>query len=216
MLTTLRMRLFQTLLAVVVSAMCLALLASHTLTAHAAEQEGPAVTAQPCADAGTDGETDAAVAACIIRLRQPMVDAKSPFGHAHRLSQTFVSPKTTGVCAVRALVVKTVANNDPIMMQIQTIGGAPLAQATVPAGPLPVGVPTWVTFNFGCAGGALTQGLAYRLEIFAPQSPDGRFYWMRHNASVIAGQGFERFFPGANAPLAPLGTDFTFLLYMCS
>ncbi len=216
MLATLRMRMFQVVLAVVVSAMCLAVLAMQSAPARAAEQETQSVTAQPCADTGAEDGTEAVESSCIIRLRQPMVDTKSPFGHTHRLSQTFVSPKTTGVCAVRALVLKTVANNDPIMMQIQTFGGAPLAQATVPAGPLPVGVPTWVTFNFGCAGGALTQGTAYRLEIFAPQSPDGRFYWMRHDASVIAGQGYERFFPAANAPLAPLGTDFTFLLYMCS
>ena len=216
MLATLRMRLFQTMLAVVVSAMCLALLAMHTTPAHAAEQDIQSVTPQACPDTGTEDGTDAALAACILRLRQPMVDTKSPFGNTHRLSQTFVSPKTTGVCAVRALVVKTVANNDPIFMQIQTFAGVPLAQVVVPAGPLPVGVPTWVTFNFGCAGGALTQGVAYRLEIFAPQSPDGRFYWMRHTASVIAGQGYQRIFPGANAAIAPLGTDFTFLLYMCS
>lgn len=216
MFATLRMRMLQVVLAVVVSAMCLALLAIHTTPAQAAEQDVQSVTAQPCADTGAEDGTEAALAACILRLRQPLVDTKSPFGNTHRLSQTFVSPKTTGVCAVRALVLKTVANNDPLFMQIQTFAGAPLAQAVIPAGPLPVGVPTWVTFNFGCAGGALVQGVTYRLEIFAPQSPDGRFYWMRHDASVIAGQGFQRIFPGANVPIAPLGTDFTFLLYMCS
>lgn len=217
MLTTLKMRLTQLAFAVLVSGLCLMLVAAFSVPAQAADDGVPNVTSEVCADAEGQEALDAEAAACILRLRQPMQDTASVFGGPLRLSQTFIAPKTERVCVVRALIIKNVPNNDPLVMQVQTLGGAVLDSAVVAAGPLPIGVPVWVTFNMNCDGGVLVNGNQYRLELFAPQSPTPSYFrWLRHTASVIPGQAFQRVFPGGPAAIAPAGTDFTFLLYMCS
>ncbi len=202
---------FVKLLVVVMSALVLAVLTLPASRASAAELGTTGDAPRLCADAeGTE-----ALTACILRLRQPLWDTSSPFGATTQLGQTFLAPKTSRVCKVQALLVKGAANNGPLIMRVETLGGAALDVAVAPAGPLPIGVPTWVTFNFNCDGGVLVGGNPYRLVLSAPQSPV-MFKWLRHNGSIIPGQALSRVLPGAFAPVLPLDSDFTFHLYMCS
>ena len=213
MLSTLRMRLFQTVLAVVVSAMCLALLAVHSTPAQAAAEDVTTVTARPCAD-----EEGAEAANCILRLRQPLADTYSYFGEKIFLGQTFVAPQGRRVCKVDLLLTKhqNVPFGDPVLAQIQTLGGAVLDSAFIPSGMLPLGVAAWQTFNFGCDGGDMIAGQTYRLVVFSrPDTPRDAFQWHRNSASVIPGLAQRKYDLGAFSNIAPVGSDFTFRLYMC-
>ena len=212
MQTMMTLRMVKLVVSVLVSSLCLALLVMSSPVASAASEAPMDTPELACPDA--DG-TEATAASCVLRLQQPVWDTSSPFGGTTRLSQTFVAPVGRKVCRVEVLIVKGAANNDPLFLQVQTLGGVVLDQAVVAAGPIPVGVPFWQNFSFNCDGGLLAVGSTYRLELSAPQSPAGQFKWLRHGASVIPGAGFSRVFPGAPVVIAPFGTDFTFRLFMC-
>jgi hypothetical protein len=200
------------LVALVASALCFALLTVQSTPAHAAEQDVPSVTEQPCADA------EAADARCVLRLRQPLADTHTIFGEKVFLGQTFVAPQGRTVCKVDLLLTKNinVAFGDPVLAQIQTLGGVVLDSTFIPSGIMPLGVQAWQTFNFGCDGDYLVAGKPYRLVLFSrPNTPRNAFQWHRHTASVIPGLAEFKYDLGAFSNIAPVGTDFAFRLYMC-
>ncbi|MCW5851800.1 MAG: hypothetical protein KIT87_17130 [Anaerolineae bacterium] len=202
------------IIALAASAVCMMLLAVQSRPAQAAVEDVTSVVARPCADEeGTE-----AAATCILRLRQPLADTYSYFGEKIFLGQTFVAPQGRRVCKVDLLLTKhqNVLFGDPVLAQIQTLGGAVLDSTFIPSGIMPLGVPAWQTFNFGCDGGDLIAGQTYRLVIFSrPNTPRDAFQWHHNSASVITGQAQRKYDLGAFNNIAPLGSDFAFRLYMC-
>ena len=213
-MTQTRIRVVRLIIAVAASAMCLMLLAVQSRPAQAAAEDVTPVAAQPCADEeGTD-----AAATCILRLRQPLADTYSYFGEKVFLAQTFVAPQGRRVCKVDLLLTKHVAVpfGDPVLAQIQTLGGVTLDSTFIPSGIMPLGVPAWQTFTFGCDGGDLIAGQTYRLVVFSrPNTPRDAFQWHRNSASVIVGQAQRKYDLGVFNNIAPVGSDFAFRLYMC-
>lgn len=215
MMKLVSLRMVRLLVALIASALCLTLLTVQFTPAQAAEQDVPAVTERPCAD--EDG-TEAANALCILRLRQVQADTHTLFGEKVYLGQTFVAPQGRKVCKVDALITKNinVAFGDPVLLQVQTLAGVTLDSTFIPSGILPLGVPTWQTFSFGCDGDNLVAGQQYRLVMFSrPNTPRNAFQWHRNSASVIPGLAQFKYDLGAFSNIGAAGSDFAFRLFMC-
>ncbi len=208
-----RLRLARLVIALAISAVGLMLVAVQSRPALAADDITP-VEARICADQ----EGSEAAATCILRLNQPQADTYSYFGEKVSLSQTFVAPLGRRVCKVDLLLTKqvNVPFGDPVLAQIQTLGGAVLDSTFIPSGVMPLGVPAWQTFTFGCDGGDLIAGQTYRLVVFSrPDTPRDAFQWRRKSASVMPGLAQRKYDVGPFNNIAPVGSDFAFRLYMC-
>ena len=215
MLNMLKVRLVKMIAGLVAVGLCLVMLTLASAPAQAAEEVTPTTPDLVC----NDTSSEEALAACVMRLRQPMADTASPFGGKLYLGQTFVAPAGRKVCKVDIWMAKNVAVafGDPVLLQVETLGGALLDSTFVPSGVLPLGVPVWQTFDFGCDGGNLVQGQTYRLTLFSrPNTPTNAFRWLRNSASVIPGLAMQKFDIGPWANIAPVGSDFAFRMYMCN
>lgn len=197
-------------LIIVASAVLLALL---TWGARPAWADGPpSVAADLDVVACEQVEGVSEEAACILKLQQNAINTGSPVGMTTHLSQTFLAPEGRRVCRVQVYLRKTAADFGPVILQVQTLGGAVLDSAFLPGAAIPVGG-GWRTFSFGCDGGDMLAGQPHRLVLTAPQTPLGRYYWMRSSLNPYPfGGAFSRVFPFAWGALAG---DFTFRLYTC-
>lgn len=197
------------LLLILASALLLALL---TWGARPASADGP-TTAELEVAACEQVEGVGVEAGCSLKLQQNAINTGSAVGMTTHLSQTLVAPTSGRVCQVQVYLRKTATDFGPVALRVETLGGAVLDGAVIPGGAIPVGG-GWRTFNFGCDGGVLVAGQAYRLTLTAPQSPLVRYYWMRSSANPYPlGGAFSRVHP---LPWGALAGDFTFRLYMCS